>query len=145
MIKRYCKNVNSTPEVRSIVFSLLQMVHMLLNTPVSVPATVQCEESGSALMHVYLFDNGKLAERVSPMLNYLIMNSTDDSKIDSWVSLFSKSLHETHRMERLVSVLDTTTNKDVAWCLLYFINLAIQKHDSLFKRNAVGEREANES
>ena len=73
MIKRYCTNFDSTPEVRSIVFSLLQMVHMLLNTPVSEPTTVQCDESGSALMHVYLFDNGKLAEHVSPMLNYLIM------------------------------------------------------------------------
>lgn len=145
MIKRYCTNFDSTPEVRSIVFSLLQMVHMLLNTPVSEPTTVQCEESGSALMHVYLFDNGKLAECVSPMLNYLIMHIKDDSKIDSWVSLFSKSLHETHRMERLVSVLDTTMNKDVAFYLFYFINLAIQSHLTLFKRNAVSEQEANES
>ena len=145
MIKRYCTNFDNTPEVRNIVFSLLQMVHMLLNTPVSEPATVQCEESGSALMHVYLLDNGKLAECVFPKLNSLIMHIKDDSKIDSWVSLFSKSLHETHRMERLVNVLDTTMNKDVAWCLFYFINLAIQGHNSLFKRNAVSEQEATDA
>lgn len=93
-------------------------------------------------MLVYLFDNEKLAESVTPKLSYLLTHIMNESMIDSWVSLFTKNLKETHRLERLVGVLNSTNNKTVAWCLIYFINLSIKGYHSLFKRNAVSESQA---
>lgn len=139
MIKRYCLSYDNTLESRDIIYSLLSMVHTLLDTPVSEPTTMNYKESGTALLCVYLLNNEKLAECVTSKMGYLLTHVTDKNMIDLWVKALSVSLQEKNRLERLVDVLNSTMNKKVAWCLLYIFNLAIQEHPSLFKRNAVGK------
>ena len=137
MIKRYCVSRSTTKEDKSVVDSLLDIVRDLLNVEDAQEAMINYEDNGSALMYVYLMDDGPLAEAVTSKIAFLLTHIEEDNIVDRWVERFSKNLHEKYRLERLIDVLENTMDETVAERLIFFINISIKNHLTLFKRKAV--------
>lgn len=137
MIKRYCVSRSTTKEDKSVVDSLLDIVRDLLNVEDAQEAVINYEDNGSALMYVYLMDDGPLAEAVTSKIAFLLTHIEEDNIVDRWVERFSKNLHEKYRLERLIDVLENTMDETVAERLIFFINISIKNHLTLFKRKAV--------
>ena len=137
MIKRYCVSRSTTKEDKSVVDSLLDIVRDLLNVEDAQEAVINYEDNGSALMYVYLMDDGPLAEAVTSKIAFLLTHIEEDKIVDRWVERFSKNLHEKYRLERLIDVLENTMDETVAERLIFFINISIKNHLTLFKRKAV--------
>ena len=117
--------------------SLLDIVRDLLNVEDAQEAVINYEDNGSALMYVYLMDDGPLAEAVTSKIAFLLTHIEEDNIVDRWVERFSKNLHEKYRLERLIDVLENTMDETVAERLIFFINISIKNHLTLFKRKAV--------
>ena len=117
--------------------SLLDIVRDLLNVEDAQEAMINYEDNGSALMYVYLMDDGPLAEAVTSKIAFLLTHIEEDNIVDRWVERFSKNLHEKYRLERLIDVLENTMDETVAERLIFFINISIKNHLTLFKRKAV--------
>lgn len=128
---------STTKEDKSVVDSLLDIVRDLLNVEDAQEAVINYEDNGSALMYVYLMDDGPLAEAVTSKIAFLLTHIEEDNIVDRWVERFSKNLHEKYRLERLIDVLENTMDETVAERLIFFINISIKNHLTLFKRKAV--------
>ena len=128
---------STTKEDKSVVDSLLDIVRDLLNVEDAQEAMINYEDNGSALMYVYLMDDGPLAEAVTSKIAFLLTHIEEDNIVDRWVERFSKNLHEKYRLERLIDVLENTMDETVAERLIFFINISIKNHLTLFKRKAV--------
>ena len=121
-----------------MVDSLLDIVRDLLNVEDAQEAMLNYEDNGSALMYVYLMDDGPLAEAVTSKIAFLLTHIEEDNIVDRWVERFSQNLHEKYKLERLINVLENTMDETVAERLIFFINISIKNHLTLFKRKAVG-------
>ena len=112
-----------------------------MNAEIGSDAVCEYEDSAPTLLTVFLTDKGPLVESATNKIVY-IMSKKDDDVVDEWIDRYSHEMKERYKMESIMRVLENTEDSLVAEKLLFFINLAISSHYSLFKRKLVSERVA---
>lgn len=139
MIKRYTTKLPRTEANNAVIETLLDSLHSLMNAEIGSDAVCEYEDSAPTLLTVFLTDKGPLVESATNKIVY-IMSKKDDDVVDEWIDRYSHEMKERYKMESIMRVLENTEDSLVAEKLLFFINLAISSHYSLFKRKLVGER-----
>lgn len=141
MIKRYTTKLPRTEANNAVIETLLDSLHSLMNAEIGSDAVCEYEDSAPTLLTVFLTDKGPLVESATNKIVY-IMSKKDDDVVDEWIDRYSHEMKERYKMESIMRVLENTEDSLVAEKLLFFINLAISSHYSLFKRKLVSERVA---
>ena len=136
MIKRYTTKLPRTEANNAVIETLLDSLHSLMNAEIGSDAVCEYEDSAPTLLTVFLTDKGPLVESATNKIVY-IMSKKDDDVVDEWIDRYSHEMKERYKMESIMRVLENTEDSLVAEKLLFFINLAISSHYSLFKRKLV--------
>lgn len=137
MIKRLCVHYKPQTEDAVLMDSLLDVVSILLNGTKSRQAIIDYPDAGCILIYVLTLDDGPLTDRVVSRIAFLLSCIQDDEVIDRWIDSFAEMRHEKYKFETIVNLLETTQQPDVAERLMFFINIAVKNHLTLFKRKGV--------
>lgn len=137
-MKRMCVHYKPNTEDAVLLDSLLDVVSSLLNSKDSRQAIIDYPDSGCVLIYILTLDDGLLAARAVSRMTFLLSYIQDDEEVDRWIDSFAQTRHEKYKFETIVNLLQTTTQPDVAEHLMFFINIAVKNHLTLFKRKRVG-------
>ena len=143
MIQRCCTEALKLPEgpsrneKRTIIGSLVDSIRVLLNLENSEQAVLEYEDAGPILMMTFLMNDGDIAELTSENLSFISTMTHREDLVDHWIDAYAKIQNERYRMESLMDLMKTTENEKVAKALLFFVNLCIKSHITLFKRITV--------
>ena len=137
MIKKYIFNFHPNTDDGAIVESLLHIVGSLLNVSKSREAVINYSYSGPTLIHVLTLNDGPLAESAVSKITFLLSNINEGEVIDQWIDIYSHECKEKYKLEAIMQVLQNTEIPEVACNILFFINISIKNHITLFKRKIV--------
>ena len=115
----------------------MDIVGVLLNVAVTRKVILENDWCSAVLLHVLIIDDGPLCDKCALQLIFIVSNLNDDECVDRWNEMFFKESKEKYKFEKLVSLLDSTMNYQVAESLMFFINYAVKSHISLFTRKRV--------
>ena len=111
-------------------------MHDLTNIEIGDEAVCEYADSAPTLLCVLLTNNGKLVESATQMLTFII-NKKGGDMVDEWIDAFSRERKEKYKLESVMQVLENTEDPLVAERTLFFINVAVNSHATLFKRKTV--------
>ena len=137
MIKKYIFNFHPNTDDGAIVDSLLHIVGSLLNVSKSREAVINYSYSGPTLIHVLTLNDGPLAESAVNKITFLLSNINEDDVIDQWIEIYSHERKEKYKLETIIQVLQNSDVPEVVLNILFFINISIKNHITLFKRKTV--------
>ena len=128
-----------TPPNISIIETLLGTVHDLMNIEIGSEAVCEYADSAPTLLCVLLTNNGRLVDSATQKLTFII-NTKGGDMVDEWIDAFSRERKEKYKLESVMQVLENTEDSLVAERVLFFINVAVNSHATLFKRKTVRAR-----
>ena len=137
MIRRYVFNFHANTDDGAIVESLLEIVGALLNLSKCREAIIDYSCSGPTLIQVLSLNDGPLAESAVNKITFLLSNINEDDVIDQWIEIYSHERKEKYKLETIIQVLQNSDVPEVVLSILFFINISIKNHITLFKRMTV--------
>ena len=137
MIRSYLFNFHPNTDDGAIVDVLLKIVGALLNLSKSRKAIIDYSYAGPTLIHILTLNDGPLAESAVSKITFLLSNINEGEVIDQWIDIYSHECKEKYKLEAIMQVLQNTEIPEVACNILFFINISIKNHITLFKRKIV--------
>ena len=137
MIRRYLFNFHPNTDDGAIVDVLLKIVGALLNLSKSRKAIIDYSYAGPTLIHILTLNDGPLAESAVNKISFLLSNINEDDVIDQWIEIYSHERKEKYKLETIMQVLQNSDVPEVVFSILFFINISIKNHITLFKRKIV--------
>ena len=137
MIRSYLFNFHPNTDDGAIVDALLEIVGALLNLSKSREAIIDYSYAGPTLIHILTLNDGPLAESAVNKITFLLSNINEDDVIDQWIEIYSHERKEKYKLETIIQVLQNSDVPEVVLSILFFINISIKNHITLFKRMTV--------
>lgn len=108
-----------------------------MNIEIGSDAVCDYDDSAPTLLCVLLTNNGRLVYSATEKLTFIIDRKGGDM-VDEWIDAFSRERKEKYKLESVMQVLENTDDSVVAERILFFVNVAVNSHATLFKRKTVG-------
>ena len=137
MIKRYVLNFQPGSDCVGVLESLLDIVNSLLDFEISRQVIIHNDNCDSVLMLTLTLDDHVISEKVSSQLAFIISSLNDEHCVERWSDGYFKYINEKYPYECLLHLLNTTEDAQVAKGIIFFFNLAIKTHLSVYDRCSV--------